>query len=152
MQQPAVIDILADRWVACIRKIAFVDQNFTSATFLAQVRAQKDATGSPLVNMTTIGGAGAEGVWLDYSGTDTVNNHIAAGRLPEIPPGMAGTTSVAVSVVGLRVNETTMEGLPEPNTLGDDWPGFWDLHITPSGGVKDKYAGGSFIVRAGATQ
>lgn len=152
MQQPAVINIFADRWVACIRKIAFVDLNLTGATFAAQVRAKKDSTGTALVALTTVGGAGSQGVWLDYGGTDTVLNHIAAGRLPEIPPGMTNSTSVAVSVVGVRINETTMEGLPEPNTLGDDWPGYWDLHITPSGGTKDKYAGGDFIVRAGVTQ
>lgn len=152
MEKPAPIPINADRWVACIRKIAFVDRNFTGAAFAAQVRTTGDATGSPLVNLGTVGGMGSEGVWLDYGGTDTVQNHIAAGRLPEVPPGLTLTTSVAVSVVGIRINETTMEGLPFPDERGDTWEGVWDLHITPSGGIKDKYAGGKFFARAGATE
>jgi hypothetical protein len=152
MEKPAAIDIRADRWVACIRKLAFVDMNFAGASFSAQIRAVPDALGSPLVSLGTVGGMGSQGVWLDYAGTALVSAHIAAGRLREVPPGLTESTSVAVSVVGIRVNEATMEALEEPVPTGADLKLAWDLHITPSGGVKDKYAGGTFLVRAGVTR
>lgn len=152
MEQPARIDIQADRWVACIRTFAFVDYDFTDAVFAAQVRVTLDAPGSALITLGTVSSASAEGVRLIYAGSDTVLNHIAAGRLPEAPPELEDSDTVTVSHVGLRINETTMEALFLPSETGDDLTLAWDMHITPSGGIKDKYAGGSFIVRAGVTQ
>ena len=152
MLQPAGLDIRADRWVACIRTMAFVDFDFTDAEFSAQVRAVPDVSGTPLVDLATVGSAASEGVRLIYAGSATVTAHMAAGRLPEVPPGMEGSTVVTVSQLGIRINETTMEGLPFPGEYGDDKLLYWDLHITPSGGIKDKYAGGQFVVRAGVTQ
>lgn len=152
MIQPALIDLSADRWVACIRTLAFVGFNFTGGTFAAEVRLTPDATGSALVSLTTQTSAAVEGVRLIYGGTDTIANHIAAGRLSEVPSGYTSASSVALSQLGIRINETTMEGLPFPAERGDDNTLYWDLHITPSGGIKDKYAGGAFIVRAGVTQ
>lgn len=152
MDQPARYNIGADRWVACIRSFSFIGVDFTDAVFAAQVRLTGDAIGSPLVDLATVGSGASEGVYLTYGGTDTIANHIAAGRLYEVPDGYQSTDSVALSVVGLRINETTMEGLPFPGERGDDAELVWDMHITPSGGIKDKWIGGDFIVRAGATQ
>lgn len=160
MEQPARIDIHADRWVACVREIAFVGFDFTGATFTAQVRAQKDSTGTPLVNLGTVTTSSAEGVRLIYGGTDTITNHIAANRLDSVPSGVNAITgqpyqtsdSIPLSSIGIRINETTMEGLPEPDDLGDDLTLVWDMHITPTSGLKEKYCGGLFLVRAGVTQ
>jgi hypothetical protein len=152
MEQPANMPISADRWVACIRTLAFIGFDFTGADFLAQVRLTADAIGSPLVNLATVTLSTAEGIRLIYGGTDTITNHIAAGRLTAVPPGYSPSSSVALSVLGLRINETTMEGLPFTNPRGGDEGLVWDMHITPSGGIKDKYCGGTFTVRAGVTQ
>lgn len=160
MITPGRYDIGADRWVACIRTFAFVGLDFTGATFSAQVRLTPDATGSPLVSLATVGGISTEGVSLLYGGTATITAHIAAGRLHAIPSGTnpltglpyAAGDTVALSQVGFRINETTMEGLPFPGERGDDAVLAWDMHITPSGGIKDKYMGGIFTVRAGVTQ
>lgn len=151
MIQPALIPIAADRWVACIRTIAFVGLDLTGAAFASQVRIAPDTSGAPLVDLTTVTTAAAEGVRLIYGGTDTIANHIAAGRLNAVPPGYSNSSSVPLSVVGLRINETTMEGLATPLDASDKILA-WDMHITPSGGTKDKYAGGTFTVRAGVTQ
>lgn len=152
MIQPGRYDIGADRWVACIRSLSFVGLDFTGATFLAHIRLHPDYPGFPLVALATVGSAASEGIHLAYSGTDTIANHIAAGRINEVPPGYTSASSVQISVVGLRVNETTMEMLPFPAELGDELVLAWDMHITPSGGIKDKYLGGAFTVRPGATQ
>lgn len=152
MDQPARYDIGADRWVACIRSFAFLNFDFTGATFVGQVRLTPDATGSPLVDLATVTLSTAEGIRLIYAGTDTVAAHIAAGRLTAVPSGYASGDNLLLSQLGLRINETTMEGLPFPAERGDDAVLAWDMHITPSGGTKDKYIGGVFTVRAGVTQ
>jgi hypothetical protein len=151
MISPGRYDILADRWVACIRTFTFVGKDFTGATYLSHIRLTKDASGAPLVTLADAA-AGAEGLRLIGVFTSTVANHIAAGRLDVVPPGYELTDTVTLSQVGFRVNETSMEGLPFPAERGNDNTLQWDLHITPTGGIKDKYLGGDFVVRAGATQ
>lgn len=152
MKTPGRYDIAADRWVACIRTMTFVGYDFTDAVFAMQVRLTGDAGGSPLIDLATVTTSSAEGVRLIYGGTDTIANHITAGRLSGVPSGYESTDSVALSHVGIRINETTMEGLPFPSERGDNAELAWDMHITPSGGIKDKWIGGKFTVRAGVTQ
>lgn len=152
MESFAQIDIHADRWVACIRTLAFVGYDFTGATFKSQVRQTKDSGGTPLADLSTVTLSTAEGVRLIYGGTDTVANHITAGRLSEVPPGFTAASSIAVSQLGIRINEATMEAMPLGAEVGDDAEAAWDLHVTPSGGLKDKFAGGKFVIRAGVTQ
>ena len=151
MISPGRYDLSADRWVACIRTFSFVGVDFTGATFLSHVRLTKDATGSPLISLANAA-ANAEGLNLIGTFTSTVQAHIDAGRLSEVPPGYKLTDTVIISQIGMRINETSMEGLPYPGERGDDATLQWDLHVTPASGVKDKYLGGDFIVRAGATQ
>lgn len=152
MMQPGRYDIGADRWVACIRTFTFVGVDF-SAGFLisAQVRLTPDAPGSPLINLNAVSTLSSEGVSLGYAGSATVTAHIAAGRLSAVPAGMVASDTVALSVLNMRINETTMESLPLPAERGGNVVLAWDMHITPSGGIKDKYMGGDFIIRSGVT-
>lgn len=162
MINPARIDITADRWVACIREITFVGYDFEDATFAAQIRSYPDQPGDPLVSLTTVGASpSAQGVARVYSGAATVAQHITAARLdssiyeqtnPATGAKYAAGDSVTLSILRVRVNETTMEGLPFPNEDGGNKTLYWDLHITPVGSIKDKYAGGKFMVVAGVTQ
>ena len=153
MIQPGRLDIYADRWVACIRTFSFVDILLTNEFVpSAQVRALPDSSGTPLVALGGVATSASEGVWWIYAGYATVGEHIEAGRLNGIPPGTAITDTVLVSQIGLRINETTMEGLPLPDDVGSDLTLYWDLQITPAGGIKDKYLGGKFVVRSGVTQ
>jgi len=146
------LDLAADRWTAFIETWEFQEEDLTDATFAMQVRLIKDASGAPLVDLATVVSSSSEGVRLIYGGTDTVANHITAGRIDAAPDGYEATDSLALSLLGVRINETTMEGLPLPAERGDDLNLEWDLHITPSGGLKQKYLGGTFTVRAGATE
>lgn len=149
---PGNYPLAGDRWTALVELIPFIGWDFTGAVFAAQVRLTPDATGAALVDLATVGSASAEGLRLVYAGTATIAAHIAAGRLQSIPPGYQSSDSVLLSLVGIRINETTMEGLPFPAERGDDPVLAWDIHITPSAGIKQKYLGGSFTVRAGVTQ
>lgn len=154
MQTPARVDLAGDRYVPFIETIPVLEEDFTGATFKMQVRDRKDG-GALRADLATVGSMASEGVTLVYAGTDTVANHIAAGRIDQEDAdtlALVGTDSLVMSVVGIRVNETTMEGMPEPEELGDDLPLVYDMHITPSGGTKDLWFGGEFLVRAGSTQ
>lgn len=153
-------DIQADRWVACIRTFTFVGYDFTDGVFVAQVRQKPDLTGTPEVDLATVVSAAAEGLMLEYAGTDTIANHITAGRLASVPDAINPATgvpyvasdSVDLSILRMRINETTMEGMPPAAELGDNAELYWDLHITPDGGIKDKWLGGEFVVVSGVTQ
>jgi hypothetical protein len=151
MIEPAKLDLGADRWTLFSTTLAFLGVDFTGAVFAAQIRLTPDAAGPPLVDLATVVLANAQGVRLAYAGTDTVANHIAAGRLAEVPDGMLAGDNLELSQVVLRVNEATMEGLPLPPARGDDFELAWDLHVTV-GGEKRKWIGGRFVVRAGVTQ
>lgn len=150
MLKPAKIDIRADRHVPFVRVLAFVGFDFTGATFKMEVRRYNDEPGTALLTLTTQT-TDVQGVRLAYAASDTVQNHIAAGRLRKAPPGLDASTAVWLSQVKIRIDKTNVVGLPSPEELGEDWDGAWDLHITPSGGDEDRYAGGKFAVEAGAT-
>lgn len=152
MKSPWSLDLAGDRWVPFIQTLSFVGADWTGAAFAMHVRAVRDVAGTPLVNLSTVTSASAEGVRLIYGGTDTIANHVAADRLEEVPAGFEATDSVALSQIGIRINETTMEGLLFPPERGDDAMFHYDLHVTPASGTKDLYARGKFTARAGATQ
>jgi hypothetical protein len=124
-------DLVANRWEPFVHTIDFEGFNFTGATFIMQVRLMRDAPGSPLVDLGTVGGVGTEGITL--TGVATVNG-------------------ASVSSVSIRINEATVEGLPAAGEIGDDLDLFYDLQITPAGGVKYRALEGAFTVHAGVTK
>lgn len=153
VDQIGKLDFLADRWTPFLRTLSFLNVDIgATADLKMQVRAVPDVTTPPLVDLALVGSSAAEGVRLIYRGTDTVDAHIAAGRLEAIPDGMAGTDNLALSQIGIRINETSMEGLPFPAERGNDLQLAWDIHITLAGGTKEKWLEGKFTVHAGVTQ
>lgn len=152
MISPGRYDLSADRWVACIRTFSFVGLDLTGANFAAQVRLEHNAPGFAFIDLSTVTTASEEGVRVIDVQTQTIAEHIADGLLDKVPPGYAAGDVVVVSQIGLRINEVTMETTPWGPEREDDAVFVWDLLITPSGGIKDKYLGGDFIVRGGATQ
>lgn len=154
MQQPAAVDLAGDRYVPFIETIPVLEEDFTGATFKMQVRDRKDG-GTIRADLAGVGSIASEGISIGYAGTDTVTAHIAAGRLDQEDAdslGLVGADNLAMTTLGIRINESTMEAMPEPPEIGDDLPLVYDVHITPSGGYKDLWFGGVFTVRAGSTQ
>lgn len=151
----------------CRRTLAFVGYDFTAAAFKIDIRLTNDASGSALVALTTQT-TDVQGVRLSYAGTDTIANHLAAARLSQnnVDALLTATNpvtdalfqlsdSILLSIVAIRIDKATMidpTKIPLPAQRGDVWVGAWDIHITPSGGDEDKYAGGDFIVEGGSTQ
>lgn len=130
MQRPGRLPLEGDRWTAFVRTLTFQGADWTGATFAMQVRDRKDG-GFLRADLGTVASASAEGVRL-----------ISAGLVD----------GVMTSVVGIRINETTMEDIDAATEAGEDADIWWDMHITPSGGVKQKYLYGPFKIRAGVTQ
>lgn len=159
METPARLDWGADRYVPFIRTMALVGYDLTGAAFIMQVRDRKDG-GTLRADLATVASASAEGVRLVYAGSDTVAAHVTAGRLTNAiyeavnsatGAKYAAADIVAVSQIGIRINETTMEAMPLGDPAGSNELLYWDIQITPLGSTKDVYAYGNFAVRAGVT-
>jgi hypothetical protein len=151
-------DLVADRWTPFNRSIAFLRDFGAGVVFKMQIRNTPDAVAA-LIDLPQVVSASAEGVRLVYNGTATLADHIANNRWPDgvaaiAPSGAAYalTDNVPLTLVGIRINETTVEALPFPQERGDDLILSWDLLITPTGGLKEKWMEGKFIVHAGTTQ
>jgi hypothetical protein len=151
MLQPANLPIRADRWVSCVRTIAFVGFDFTGANFRMEVRDYPDQTGTARIALAKVTSE-VQGIRLAYAGSDTVLNHITAGRLRAVPTDMEPTDTVALSQLRIRIDKANIQALPFPSERGDPVDFAYDLHITPSGGDEDVWAYGLFTVVAGVTQ
>ena len=153
MRNPIRWDIFGDRKVVLNETIPLVGQDFTGATFLCEVRLTPDAGGAALI--TPI-------ISLTYGGTDTVANHVSAGRLSEDIYDIdrvkgvkyQATDSISLSLINVHVDNSNMVSPYVPNAAetGDDVTLAWDMLITPAGGVKDKWIYGKFIVRGTVVQ
>ncbi len=122
MQNPANLPLAGDRWTPFTATLTWTGLVLTGATLAMHVRLTYDAAAA-LITLGNVGSANTHGL------------HIASA-----------------AVLGIYINEATMEGLPAATERGDDAVFYYDLHITPSGGVKQVYARGTFTVRGGATQ
>ncbi len=154
MIQAGTRDIAADRFVECSRTLAIIGEDLTGATFAMQVRARKDG-GAIHATLTTVGlnPPDQEGVALIYGGTDTIANHIAEGRLPEVPPGYAASDTVALSLLAITIAKPTMVAMPPAPIAGNDVTSlWWDMQITPTGSVADVWFKGRFSVLAGVNE
>src|SRR3546814_8487398 len=59
---------------------------------------------------------------------------------------------VPTSTVDLEIPEAPMEAMDAATEAGDDAKIWWDLHITPSGGVTFVAREGPLTVKAGGTE
>lgn len=132
------LDLSGDRWTPFDAIIRFEGIDLTNAVMEAHIRQDFDSPGSPLVDLDTVLTANTQGIRLLSVVTEN---------------------GAKVSTVQMRVNETTMEGLPTADELGKDAKLAWDILINPSAvlnthlpAVKQRYLRGSFTVEAGATQ
>lgn len=131
MEQPGRLPLHGDRWTPFVRTLTFEGIDLTGADMRAQVRLYPDALGSPHVDLLTVETANTQGLRL-------------------LSAGLVG--GVMTSIVYMRINETVMEAMPFTGEAGEDSELYWDMHIDPVGGVKQKYLYGTFTVRAGVTK
>lgn len=120
--------LLVNRWQPNKIEVDFVGYDFTGQTFKAQVRAYQDAPDPALITLENAASPG-EGISVTVVTTD----------------------GIPTSTIQLRINETTVEGLPFSNPKGTDLELVWDLTIG-SGSAKTRWLEGPFIVHGGSTQ
>lgn len=147
MADPAVLDIIADRRVDLNEEFTFLALDYTGSSFFMQVRPTRDTSGTPLLDLSTSGGNFS----IFYAGTDTIANHISAGRLSEVPDGYTSGESLAISIVHLGIGFAAMSSLPFPEERGDDTILYYDIIRDPTSGSNEVVVRGKFIVRAGVT-
>lgn len=121
-------DLIVERWTPFKHVIEFQGLDFTGQACSMQVRRSRDRSDAALISLTTAASP-AEGISLTVA---------TVGGIPS-------------TTVEIRINETTIEGLPFTNPRGGDWVGAWDLHIG-NGVAKRRWLQGTFTVSAGVTQ
>ena len=129
MNQPGLVPLRADRWTPFVQRLQFRGVNLTGATLHAQVRLAAETTGDSLIDLanTSLGGDGLALVSLDTSGP------------------------IPISMVEMRLGNVSAH-VPGPSRPGLDIILAWDLHVTPSGGDRQRWLYGPFIVSAGVTR
>lgn len=156
------LDIVADRGLPFLRKIARVGTDYTTWTLHAQVRLTADASGSALADITTALTSVGQ-VILAYGGTDTIANHVSAGRLtndilafvnPATGLNYALSDSVALSVFSIYLTQGTMAAMPAAAEQGNDVILAWDMLGDDGAGPEflQKIFYGKFTVRGTVTQ
>lgn len=125
MITPATLHLTANRHAPFVYMIEVPDYDLGAATLAMQIRLVPDAPGSPLVDLA-IAAAGSQGLSVV----------VAAGD----------------STITIQIDEATLEALPAAGETGDDLDLWYDMAVTPSGGVKSIWFRGLFTVRAGVTQ
>ncbi len=129
MSYAAYLPILADRYTPCVRTIRFKGLDLRGRVMRMQLRLATDTRGVPLVDLGSVDTAQAQGLAL----LEVEDN---AGLI--------------TSVLQIRINETTMEGLPYLGELGDATVLAYDL-ITTIGGDKRVLMRGTFAIDPGVT-
>lgn len=99
-----------------------------SAVWEMQIRERPGKEGSPLVTLTNAA-ADLQGLYATVSEQDGVS-----------------TTHLFI-----RIDEVTMEALPQPFPVGADVTLYYDIHVTPAGDDKRVALAGPFIVKPGVT-
>lgn len=121
---PAAPDLWADRWTPFVATLNFTGApSLSGATLAMQIRSDFDAPGSPLVSLAGVGSPASQGIYI-----------------------------ASATQLGIRINEATMEAMPDAAEVGENLELKYDIHITPSGAVKQVWLRGKFIIRGGATQ
>lgn len=129
MPSTGQLNLAANRWEPFVYTIDFEGLDLTGATFAMQVRDRKDG-GFVRADLSTVTSVGTEGVTL---------------------AGVTTADGLTTSSISIRINEPTMEAMGVAREIGADGVVWWDMQITPSGGVKYRALEGTFTVKAGVT-
>jgi len=131
----AELNIAAFKRVPFVDDVAILGPDYTGAAFAMHIRNRNGDTGTPLVALATAT-AGAQGVSVAYDATYIYNE--------------AGDEAPA-SIITIQINEATLEALSLNNPTQKPVALEYDLHVTPSGGVKRVELFGQFTINPGAT-
>jgi hypothetical protein len=150
MLSPGLLPLAGDRNTPFTATLQMDEIDLTGATLAMQVRLYAGAVGAALANLALVV-SDIEGIRIIYAGSATVSSHISAGRLTlaDVPSGYATGDTLALTLIGIRIDEATMQAMPTSGRIGVDPVFAWDIHITASGGTTERSLYGPFTVREG---
>lgn len=119
---------LGQKHAPYVESVNFKGQDFTGATFLMHFRNLPGDTGTPIIALSNAS-AGTQGLSVS----------------------VATVSGVPTSTLTIQIDEATLEALPFGAPADDYLKLHYDLHITPSGGVKKVWLRGLFYVDPGVT-
>lgn len=133
MKTPARADLTARRYQPFILIVDAVGQDWTGADLKLQVRATQSAPGAALIDLS-VAAAGSEGLSIS----------------------VATTLGIPTTTLTIQIDEATLTATtPYPgNGLEPNTPVSlrYDLVVTPSGGIKQRWLEGAFIIVEGVTR
>lgn len=131
----AELNLAAFKRVPFVDDVAILGPDLTGAAFAMHIRNRNGDTGTPLVSLATAT-AGTQGISVTYDAAYIYNE--------------AGDEAPA-SLILIQINEATLEALSLNNPTEKPVELAYDLHVTPSGGVKRVELYGKFTIYPGAT-
>lgn len=162
MDDPTTTDLVApSRRVPYSEIFSFLGENLGGSTLKLQARAVRDTTGTPLIERTT--GAGLS---IPYAGTDTVANHVIAGRLlaegddniyEMVNPATGNlyqpTDSLLLSQVYVSLDTGNLAAVPLPVGGAGSGPSrcWYDIVRTPASGDPVILMRGEVVVEPAVT-
>lgn len=130
----ARLDLTAWKRTPYGEDIAFIGPDWTGDDLKMEIRNLPGDTGDPLVSLARVSGSG-EGLSTDYD--------------PAYPVPRTTTTAPA-TILTIRVNETTLEGLLPAAPTSAPLQLFYDVHVG-NGSAKRVVIQGTFTISPGVT-
>lgn len=131
----AELNIVAFKRVPFVDDVVILGPDYTGAAFAMHIRSRNGDTGTPLISLSNAS-AGTQGISVTYDASYIYNE--------------AGDEAPA-SLILIQIDEATLEALSLNNPTEKPVDLVYDLHVTPSGGVKRVELYGQFTIYPGAT-
>lgn len=128
------VTIVAEKRVPFDNVLPVIGIDYTGASFAMHVRNDYGDTGDPIIEIGD-SVSGSEGLSVTYG---------------DYADPVTGET-VQASIIRIKINETTIEGIDLAVDEADDLRLVYDIHLTPSGGSKFVLCRGPFIITPGST-
>ena len=116
----------------------FVGEDWDDATFAMHVRALPGDTGTPLISLANAS-PGSQGISATYDGAYVYEDETGA------------EVTAPATLVLCQIDEATIEAISLGTPYDKPVTLYYDLHVTPSGGVKRVAVSGSFLIKPGVT-
>lgn len=116
----------------------FVGEDFSGGTYAMHIRNNPGDTGTAIVSLAGAT-AGTQGISVTY---DLDYVYVDEKGVEQTGPA---------SLVLVQIDEDTLEGLSLGTPTDKPVTLYYDLHVTPSGGIKRVVAQGKFIIDPGVT-
>lgn len=139
----AIINLEADKRVPFVDEDGatwvFFSEDWDDATFAMHIRQNPGDTGAAVVSLTNAT-AGTQGISATFDPAFVVTD-------PETNEDVTGPATLILC----QINESTLEAISLGTPSDKPVEFHYDLHVTPTGGVKRVVAEGKFTIKPGVT-